>query len=118
MAESENDLEEMAKKIISNNPEIVIRALLSKHFWPKSIKTNKHYKRFGDDNKGFLKVFFSNDGDGRVDVVSEKDPKEPFESHRFRTGFGGGESLMVRNALFVLAFAIEEENKRRMQSRE
>lgn len=117
MAESEKDLEEVVKKIISVNPEIVIRALLEKHFWPQSIKINEHYRRFGDDNNGSLKVFFSNDGDGRVDVESLKDPKEPFDSHRFRTGFGGGDSLMVRNALLVLALAIKAENARRPQDR-
>ena len=74
------------------------------------LKIDDTYTRLGDDNSGEITVAIARDADVWVDVFSNPDPEEASSSHRFRLGFGGGESEGVRNALLVLAVAIQHAN--------
>ena len=88
-----------------------IQDILEEPFWPKELTTELEYFRTQDDCDGDLSkglaVSFSRDGDAWIDTDRE--------CCRFRSFFGGGNSLMVRNALIVLAMAIKLENEKDKQ---
>jgi hypothetical protein len=83
-----------------------IKQILNTPFWPDTVVPKVGYFRTQDDCEGDrnngLGVRFSEDGDAWV--------RTPNEGCRFRTHFGGGLSLRVRNALLVLAVAIAADN--------
>jgi hypothetical protein len=100
-------------------PREVIETLLNADFSPDWIESGVGYQRYGDDvNLGSITVGCGPDGDGRVEVASVIDPNDVNFIHRFRTEFGGGASLRVRNALLILALAIQMDNDERPQLRE
>jgi len=106
------------RRMVRVHPDEVMDALLKQVFWPTSLKSDTAYTRKGDDTDGsnsHILVMFSRDSDGWIEVVPHLDPDaEQFStSHRFRTSFGGGRSLHVRNALLMLARAVELDNKER-----
>jgi len=111
-------LERKLQQLCQNNPDEVIKVLLESHFWLKDLEPSTAYGRFDDDTyTGHITVVFSQDGDGWLEVLSEKDPEDPF-SHRFRMPFhGGGQSGRVRTALLILALAIKLDNEERPQQR-
>jgi len=80
--------------------------------WPSELKTDTVYSRLHDDHDGeflgSLEIGFSRDGDAWVSVIG--DPGVPL---RFRSGFGGGQSLRVSHALRILALAIKLDNEER-----
>jgi len=114
----EKALEKKVRKFCQEYPEEVARALLESHFWLKGLEPNTHYARFDDDTyAGHIAVTFSQDGDGWLEVLSEKDPEDPY-SHRFKMPLhGGGQSGRVRTALLILALAIKLDNEERPQDR-
>ncbi len=101
--------------LISQEPSEVLRAILERPFWPRQLDTGTSYTRLGDDTSGELTVAIAADADAWIAVFSKPDPEEFGLSHRFRSGFGGGESERVRNALLVLALAIKLDNLERPQ---
>ena len=101
--------------LLMQEPSEVIRALLERPFWPRQLETGTSYTRLGDDTSGELTVAIATDADAWITVFSKPDPEEFSLSHRFRSGFGGGESEGVRNALLVLALAIKRANLERPQ---
>ena len=103
------------KALLETDASEVLRAVIETPFWPKTLEEREQYQRLGDDTKGYIEVIFTPDNDGHISVLSVLDPDELTEYHRFRTYFGGGQSLRVRNALLVLAQAIVEDNKERPQ---
>lgn len=91
-----------------------IKALLDEPFWPKTLKTEESYFRTHDDCDGDLGQGVSVTIDPQGDVwLNTTTPK--MTSCRFRTFFGGGQSLRVRNALLLLAEAIRLDNEERPQ---
>ena len=101
--------------LIQLEPSEVIRALVETPFWPRLLETNISYARQGDDTSSEISIAITRDADTWVSVFSDTDPDEISLSQRFRSGFGGGESERVRNALLVLALAIKLENEARPQ---
>ena len=90
-----------------------IKALLEEPFWPKTLKAQESYFRTHDDCDGDLgqgvSVTIDPQGDVWLDTTTKMCPC------RFRTFFGGGQSLRVRNALLILAEAIRLDNEERPQ---
>jgi len=111
-------LEKKLRKLCEEHPDEVVTTLLESHFWLKSLATNTNYVRFDDDTyMGHISIAFSQDADGWLEVLSNKDPEDPY-SHRFRMPmFGGGQSGRVRTALLILALAIKLDNEKRPQNR-
>ena len=101
--------------LIRLEPSEVIRALVETPFWPRLLETGVSYTRLGDDTSSKISVAIAPDADAWITVFSDLDPEEASFSQRFRSGFGGGESERVRNALLVLALAIKLENEARPQ---
>lgn len=105
-------------KMCKEHPDEVAQVIVETPFWPKTLEPMERYERFDDDTRlGHLSVIFSRDSDAWIDLQSEKDPDEPNFSHRFRTFFGGGQSLRVRNTILLLALAIKLDNRERPQNR-
>ncbi|MES2214184.1 MAG: hypothetical protein V4465_02220 [Patescibacteria group bacterium] len=121
--------EEKAKRrqlasMIKKDPSAALEILLDEPFWHNDVQTNVDYRRDGDDTDGKkqgISIGFSHDGDSWISVASyregfgEENGKteiSPYPiDHRFRSGFGGGRSLRVRNALMFLALAIKLDSK-------
>lgn len=104
------------RELLKTNPQEFTQVLLEEPFWLSTLQTNVLYQRFEDDSpRGFISVAFSPDSDGWIEVSSRPDPNEGGSVFRFRTEFGGGQSLRVRNALMVLAEAIRLDNAERPQ---
>ena len=114
-----NALEKKLKKLLEDHPTEYMRAILEYPFWPPTIKTREAYMtRFEDDSPtGNIVVMFGPDGDGWIEIVAKPDPHELGNSLRFRNYGGGGQSLRVHAALFVLAEAIRLDNEDRPQHR-
>ena len=102
----------MEDEVISGNPQEVARKILDTPFWPESIEAREIYFRTHDDCDGDLskgiQVVFSDDGDAHIRTC--------MEGCRFRTWGGGGMSLRVRNALLLLALAINMDNEEHPQN--
>jgi hypothetical protein len=105
------------RRLVKNHPDLVMEALLDQPFWPQSLSSQESYQRFGDDDKSFLKVVFSSDGDAWPYVYMYGDPQHLSSSPRYRTHFGGGQSLRTRTAICILAAAIAKDNAERPQAR-
>ena len=78
--------------------------------------SDEDYERLHDDDdgtgQGSIRVFFGKDSDIRVEIT----PTHNGRPLRFRTFFGGGKSLRVRNALMILALAIKLDNEEHSQN--
>jgi hypothetical protein len=84
--------------------------------WPWPVDAGAPYTRLGDDDRSTLTVgFIPEIGDDVVSVEERKDPDD-LGNLRFRTFFGGGQSLRVFTALLILARAIQLDNEKRPQS--
>ncbi len=88
-----------------------VKAILEESFWVNDLKSDTVYGRIHDDDDGnrigSLVVNFDAYGDARLKVEGEEG-----QVLRFRTSGGGGRSLRVRNALMILAYAIQLDNDR------
>jgi hypothetical protein len=86
------------------------RRVLENPFWITTLKTEETYSRFYDDHDGEfdgeLLVYFDKSGDAWVETT-----KKYNKALRFRDFLGGGQSQRVRNALMILALAIELDNE-------
>lgn len=102
--------------LLQIDPTQVLQAVVNAPYWPQGLEVNKSYTRLGDDTSGEITVIIASDADAWITVHSKTDPEEFGLSHRFRTGFGGGESLRVRNALLALALAIKLDNEEHPQN--
>lgn len=95
------------QKLLEQDPDAVLRAVLETPFWPPGLKSDEVYTRQHDDTDGrqdgLLTVTFSCDGDAWVNTDSRT-------LLRFRTFGGGGASLRTRAALAILARAIHDDN--------
>lgn len=84
-----------------------IEKILLTPFFPQELNAKENYFRTHDDCDGEMykgiSVGFTEDGDAWLNACPE--------GCRFRTYFGGGRSLRVRNALIVLAMAIKLDNE-------
>lgn len=106
---------QQTQRLIKKEPNAVIHAMLECPFWLSELDVRVDYRRVSDDTSGEISVIFSTDGDSWIEVLSRLDPQEMTTMHRFRTMFGGGESLRTRNALLALALAIKLDNEERSQ---
>jgi hypothetical protein len=106
MEESNGLSETKTKKILGDNFQ-----------WPKNLRSSESYRRLHDDHdgtyEGDLTVTIGPDGDTWIDAHNPR----TLSSLRFRNYFGGGQSLLVTNALILLADAIRIENEEHPQSR-
>ncbi len=106
------------REIIEQNPEYVIGLLLKAEFWPTSLQVEKVYERFEDDNvNALIGVSFLKYGDGWIQVLTKPDPDQVQTEFRFRMEGAGGQSPHVRNALLILALAIDLDNEEHPQHR-
>jgi hypothetical protein len=106
------------RSMVRNYPDLVMEVLLNTPSWPTGLETEQEYMRIGDDDKSFLRIVFSRDGDAWPNVFSveqKMDPQHWSSSPRYRTYFGGGQSLRTRAALCILAKAIAMDNAERPQ---
>lgn len=100
------------EKLLEQNPNAVMKAVLEGSYWPDLLKPMEMYTRLGDDNGGEISVVYGPDGDGYIEVISRLDPNERSTMHRFRMPIlGGGESERVHKALLFLALAIKLDNE-------
>ena len=80
--------------------------------WPLELDTDVVYERLHDDDdgarEGRLLVQFNSVGDAYIST--DKHRGSPL---RFRTELGGGNSPRVRNALVLLALAIQMDSRKR-----
>jgi len=87
-----------------------VSRILKKDFWLPGLVVGECYRRLHDDNdgekEGYVIVGFLPDGDAWITT-----DKTRGSGLRFRTSFGGGRSLRVRNALLILAEAIRLDNE-------
>lgn len=86
-----------------------VRRVLGGSFWISDLKAMEVYSRLHDDHDGtftgHLAVALLSNGDAVVSI-------EGAHSLRFRDAMsGGGRSPRVRNALMILAYAIELDNE-------
>ena len=95
------------------NVDSAVERLLEDDFRIPTIYADKSYIRVQDDNDGDrseinqLQIYIAQDAD--VHVILPRS----FDSLRFRTSLGGGNSLRVRNALLLVAEAIRRDNIKR-----
>ncbi len=116
-AETEK-IRQAIQQAAEHDPELVLRTILESSYWPMSLQSDTGYIRYDDDTQqGHIGVMFSHDGDSWIEVFGTPDPDDMNFIHRFRSGFGGGQSERVRMALIVLAFAIHLDNLHRPQQR-
>ncbi len=102
------------KLVNDMNEDKAIETVLSMMYWPKELKTNSEYFRTQDDCDGDL----SNGLSVTIDIMGDVWVTTTKNSCRFRmTAGGGGLSPAVRNALLVLAMAIEKDNKENKMGR-
>lgn len=92
-----------------DNHEQIIKELLDHSFWPAGIETMVPYRVQTDDTDGqpgygWLSIVFSPDGDAHVSATATDGLPDEV---RFRTYFGGGGHLRVRNACLILAMAMK-----------
>ena len=95
--------------------EAIARELFEDAFWPPSLSTAKNYRVQTDDSDGQpefgqLTVAIAQDGDVHLWISGHEGMSHPV---RMRTYAGGGRHLMVRNALLLLALAIQFEQDER-----
>lgn len=92
-----------------------VHRVLKHPFFIPDLTTRQAYIRLHDDHdgtgQGSIIVSFSEDGDAWIEV----DPSHDRAPLRFRSFFGGGMSLRVRNALMILALAIKLDNEEHPQ---
>jgi hypothetical protein len=83
-----------------------IRALLENLPWLPDLSADTLYERLHDDHDGTRtgKLMIQIGRDGDAWVSTDKHRGAPL---RFRTTFGGGNSVRVRNALVLLALAMK-----------
>src|SRR3989344_7144912 len=110
LSQKERRLRSRIKKLVEKYPDLIAEAIIEQPFWPADLSSGTGYKRFSDDNNSSIGVVFSSDGDAWVEVWEDKDPRELMYSPRFRTFFGGGQSLRTRNAFLILAKAMLADN--------
>ena len=127
ITKEEKDLKKL-RLLIRQYPAEATDLLLDAMFWHPKLKTDVIYERRSDDTDGLdtrISVQFSRDSDSWIEIQSvesrntcgdEKNDFVPTYMHRFRSGFGGGRSLRVRNALMHLARAIQLDEKERPDS--
>lgn len=85
-----------------------ITEILEGDFKLPSVEFGQSFKRIHDDNDGLatgLSLKIDMDGNIKVDVDAE------YMSARYRHAGGGGRSLRTRNALMVLALAMEKDSQ-------
>ena len=84
-----------------------VRLVLESPFTIPDLTSREEYARLHDDDdgtgQGIISVMFGEDSDAWVNIAGS--------SLRFRSFFGGGKSLRVRNALMILALAIKLDNE-------
>ena len=76
------------ERLLSQDPSLVLRAIIESAYWPHELVAGESYTRIGDDTSGDITVVFPRDADGWVSVHSRIDPEEFCIAHRFRCGFG------------------------------
>jgi len=106
----ENGILDFWKELGENSKMIKqkdIDKVLNSAFWPENLNANQCLSIQHDDTDGEDdgNLYISIDVMG--DVYISIDESKPL---RFRSYFGGGKSLKVRNALVLLAEAIRQEN--------
>lgn len=84
----------------------IIDKVLTEHYWPYQLESDKCYVTTHDDNdgditSGAMSLMFDRCGDVHLSFIGN--------SLRFRTIGGGGNFPKIRNALLLLAIAIDEE---------
>ena len=92
-----------------------LEKLLDDLVWPEGIDVRSYYSRLHDDHDGTMEGYLEVGFNPMVGDVWVKAIGAHFGSLRFRDYFGGGQSLRVRNALLILAFAIKLDNESRPQ---
>lgn len=116
--EKQSEIYKRAKALLEKSPDDVVRAVFDHPFWLRDLSPSDCYTRYEDDSPtGFIRVMFSDDSDAWIEVISDPDPDDNNLAMRFRTYFGGGQSLRVRNALLLLALAIKLDNEKHPQHR-
>ena len=83
-----------------------IDKVLTDYYWPPQLESNKCYTTTHDDNdgditSGAISLIFDICGDAHLSFIGN--------SLRFRTIGGGGRFPKIRNAILLLAIAIDEE---------
>jgi len=89
--------------------------VLENPFWIPTLHSDTNYGRLHDDHdgtyEGTLNVHFDWMGDAFVFIAGPRDKPQALCYLRFRTHGGGGMSLRTRNALMILAEAIQLDNE-------
>lgn len=116
----QDTVSEKVKKLMTEDQDAVIMAVLENITWPKGVLTGHEYFVREDDSDGErrgVSVHFLRNGDGVVsfeECIMKSVPAEgeviPDHAYRFRTRAGGGVSILVHSALLLLAKAVTLES--------
>jgi hypothetical protein len=97
-----------------DNPIETIKKFLEEPIWIPELNSEEDYMRTHDDcdgtSTGILSVMIDRYGDAYVATDLGK-----LKKLRFRFPGGGGNSLRVRSALMILAYAIKLDNEEKPQ---
>lgn len=110
-------IEENIKKLLSEDSNIVLEAVLKNLAWPREIKTDTKYFIREDDGDGAIRgisVHFLSNGDGVIDLreccleshFEESSIYSEPHVYRFRDFSGGSMNPLIQKALLVLALTV------------
>ncbi len=117
MGKSKKQIEEQIKRLLSEDSETVIKAVLEGLTWPKGVETNTKYFVREDDGDGAIRgisVHFLSNGDGVIDLreclieshFEESSIYSEPHVYRFRDYSGGSMNPLIQKALLLLAYTI------------
>ena len=117
MNKRQKKIEENIKKLLSEDSNTVINAVLENLAWPKGVDTDTKYFIREDDGDGAVRgisIHFLSNGDGVIDlreccIESEFTESNIYSTphvYRFRDFYGGSMNPLIQKALLLLALTI------------
>ena len=117
MNQKQKRIEEKIQKLLSEDSNTVIKAVLENLPWPKEVNINTEYFVREDDGDGAVRgigVHFLSNGDGVIDFRKccleshfvESNIYSTPHVYRFRDVSGGSMNPLIQKALLVLALTI------------
>jgi len=117
MNKKQKQIEEKIKKLLLEDGNTVIKAVLENLAWPREVDTDTKYFVREDDGDGAIRgvsVHFLSNGDSVIDLREccieshfvESDIYSTPHVYRFRNVYGGSMNPLIQKALLLLALTI------------
>lgn len=117
MSKKQERIEEAIRKLLSEDSNTVIKAVLENLAWPREVDTDTRYFVREDDGDGVergISVHFLSNGDGVLDLreccieshFAESSIYSTPHLYRFRDVSGGSMNPLIQKALLLLALII------------